>query len=150
MSYMNLGGSGATLGLAIAMAISRSAHLRSIGRISVVPGIFNINEPILFGAPIIMNPILGIPFILIPMLNVTIAYFATSMDFAGRVVALVPWTTPGPLAAFLSTNFHFGSLFLALGLLVLSTLLYLPFLNIYSKSLIAQEQVDKVAKAATA
>ncbi|WP_062263427.1 PTS sugar transporter subunit IIC [Endozoicomonas arenosclerae] len=149
-NYMNLGGSGATLGLAIAMAISRSAHLRSIGRISVVPGIFNINEPILFGAPIIMNPILGIPFILIPMINVTVAYFATSMDFAGRIVALVPWTTPGPLAAFLSTNFHFGSLFLALGLLVMSTLLYLPFLNIYSKSLIAQEQADSVAKAATA
>lgn len=149
-NYMNLGGSGATLGLAIAMAISKSAHLRSIGRISVVPGIFNINEPILFGAPIIMNPILGIPFIMIPMLNVTIAYFATSMDLAGRVVALVPWTTPGPLAAFLSTNFHFGSLFLALGLLVMSTLLYLPFLNIYSKSLIAQEQADSQPKAATA
>lgn len=147
-NYMNLGGSGATLGLAIAMAISKSAHLKSIGRISIVPGMFNINEPILFGAPIIMNPILGIPFIMVPMINVTIAYFATSMDIAGKVVALVPWTTPGPLAAFLSTNFNFGSLFLALGLLVLSTFLYLPFLNVYTKSLMAQEQADKVKKAA--
>ncbi len=147
-NYMNLGGSGATLGLAIAMAISKSAHLRSIGRISIVPGIFNINEPILFGAPIIMNPILGIPFILIPMINVTIAYFATSMDLVGRVVALVPWTTPGPLAAFLSTNFNFGSLILALGLLVLSTGMYLPFLRVYTKSLMVQEQREKVKEEA--
>lgn len=149
-SFVFLGGSGATLGLAIAMAISKSAHLRSIGRISVIPGLFNINEPILFGTPIIMNPIMGIPFLLIPMINVALAYFASSLDIIGRIVALVPWTTPGPLAAFLSTNFSISALLFSLGIVTLSTILYMPFLNMYTKSLLMQEEMAEKAKLATA
>ena len=60
--YVYIGGAGATLGLAIAMALSKNAHLKSIGRLSVIPGLFNINEPIMFGTPVVMNPILFIPF----------------------------------------------------------------------------------------
>ncbi|WP_252179383.1 PTS sugar transporter subunit IIC [Endozoicomonas sp. 4G] len=149
-SFVYLGGAGATLGLAIAMSISKSAHLRSIGRLSVVPGLFNINEPVIFGAPVIMNPILGIPFIGVPLINVTVAYLATSMDLVGRVVALVPWTTPGPLAAFLSTNFSVTALLLSLALVAFSTVAYLPFLNVYSRSLEAQESEQASGKAVTA
>ena len=149
-SFVYLGGSGATLGLAIAMAISKSAHLRSIGRLSVVPGLFNINEPVLFGAPIVMNPILGIPFIIVPLINVTVAYLATSLGLVGRVVALVPWTTPGPLAAFLGTNFSITALILSLGLVAFSTVAYLPFLRVYAKSLETQEQGQAEGQAVTA
>ncbi|AMO57124.1 PTS system cellobiose-specific transporter subunit IIC [Endozoicomonas montiporae CL-33] len=149
-SFVYLGGSGATLGLAIAMSISKSAHLRSIGRLSVVPGLFNINEPVLFGAPIVMNPILGIPFIVVPLINVTVAYLATSLDLVGRVVALVPWTTPGPLAAFLGTNFSISALILSLALVAFSTVAYLPFLRVYAKSLESQEQSEAQGEAVPA
>ncbi len=65
----------------------------------VVPGVFNINEPILFGAPIIMNPLFFLPFVLVPMVNATLAYFALKLDLVSRVVSMTPWTTPAPIGA---------------------------------------------------
>ncbi len=70
---------GSTLPLALLLIRSKAVHLRTIGRMGIVPGMFNINEPILFGAPIIMNPLFFIPFVLVPMVNATLAYFA--LDF---------------------------------------------------------------------
>ncbi|MGL6064341.1 MAG: PTS sugar transporter subunit IIC [Fusobacteriaceae bacterium] len=134
-SFIYIGGVGTTLGLAIAMISSRNKHINSVGKLSIIPGIFNINEPILFGAPIVMNPILGIPFILVPLLNATIAWYATKYEIVGRIVTLVPWTTPGPLAALLGTNFNFPAMILSFALILLSYLIYRPFLNIYEKTL---------------
>ena len=136
--FVLLGGIGSTLGLAIAMALSKNAHLKSIGRISVAPGIFQINEPVMFGAPVVMNPILGIPFLTIPLISTVIAYFAAYHNLIGRVVTLVPWTTPAPLSALLATNFSVSALVLSLSLLVLSTLAYMPFLRMYEKTLEAE------------
>ena len=97
-----------------------------------------------------MNPILGIPFIVVPLINVTVAYLATSLDLVGRVVALVPWTTPGPLAAFLGTNFSISALILSLALVAFSTVAYLPFLRVYAKSLESQEQSEAQGEAVPA
>ncbi|TKF86884.1 PTS sugar transporter subunit IIC, partial [Vibrio sp. F13] len=67
--------------------------------LGVVPAMFNINEPVIFGSPIVMNPIMFIPFVGAPMINAIIAYFATSMDWIGKMVSLVPWTAPAPIGA---------------------------------------------------
>lgn len=142
-SYAFMGGVGTTLGLAIAMIRSKNAHIKSIGKISIVPAFFNINEPIMFGMPIVMNPILIIPFIFVPILNSTIAWFLTKFGIIGHIVTLVPWTTPGPLAALLSTNFNFGSMIVSLALIGLSYAIYTPFLKVYETSLIGEEKKDK-------
>lgn len=82
------------MGLVICYLRSRSVHLRSIGRLSVVPSIFNINEPVIFGTPIVMNPVFFIPFLLAPMVNAIIAWAAMQFDLIGRVISVVPWTAP--------------------------------------------------------
>ncbi|UGQ16495.1 PTS cellobiose transporter subunit IIC [Borrelia sp. RT5S] len=142
-SLVYIGGSGATLGLAAAMMLSKAQHLRTIGRLSFIPGLFNINEPMIFGSPIILNPILGIPFILVPLINVVVAYSLTNFGFIERVRTLVPWTTPSALAAFISTGLDFKALILSLLLLILSTLIYFPFLKAYEKVLLKQENTRK-------
>ncbi|WP_297244974.1 PTS cellobiose transporter subunit IIC [uncultured Brachyspira sp.] len=133
--YVYIGGAGATLGLAIAMALSKNSHLKSIGRLSVIPGLFNINEPIMFGTPVVMNPILFIPFIGVPIINAIIAYTVLKIGIVGKIVSLVPWTTPGPLGAFLSTNLSVPAMILSLCLVFLSYLIYTPFINAYAKTL---------------
>jgi PTS system cellobiose-specific IIC component len=134
-SFVYLGGAGATLGLAIAMSRSKSEHLSAIGKLGTIPGLFNINEPIIFGAPIVMNPILFIPFIGIPIINATIAWYALKFGLVGKIVTLVPWTTPGPIAAFLSTNFGVTALLLSTFLVFLSYVIYKPFVAVYEKEL---------------
>ncbi|MGL5124464.1 MAG: PTS cellobiose transporter subunit IIC [Fusobacteriaceae bacterium] len=134
-AYVYIGGAGATLGLALAMMVSKNAHIKSIGKISVIPAVFNINEPIMFGAPIVMNPLLFIPFVGIPVLNASIAWFATKFNLVGKIVSLVPWTTPGPIGALLGTNFSVSAFILSCGLIALSFFLYIPFLRVYEKSL---------------
>lgn len=95
--FIVIGGSGATMGLVFCYLRSRSAHLRSIGRLSVVPSIFNINEPVIFGTPIVMNPVFFIPFLLAPMVNAVLAWAAMKFDLIGRVISVVPWTAPARL-----------------------------------------------------
>ena len=106
--YLLIGGVGSTLPLALMLLRSKAVHLRTIGRMGVVPGVFNINEPILFGAPIIMNPLFFLPFVLVPMVNATLAYFALKLDLVSRVVSMTPWTTPAPIGASWAANWSFS------------------------------------------
>ncbi|MEI0610661.1 PTS cellobiose transporter subunit IIC [Brachyspira pilosicoli] len=142
-SYVFMGGVGTTLGLAIAMVRSKNEHIKSIGKLSIVPAVFNINEPIMFGAPVVMNPVLMIPFIALPIINATIAWIFTKLNIIGHIVSLVPWTTPGPLAALLATNLNFGSMILSLVLIFTSYLAYIPFLKAYEISLEKEESANK-------
>ncbi|VEA68290.1 PTS system oligo-beta-mannoside-specific EIIC component [Serratia rubidaea] len=112
--YLLIGGVGSTLPLAFLLLRSRAAHLRSIGKMGVVPSIFNINEPILFGAPIIMNPVFFLPFILVPMINATFAYIATKLGWVAQVVSLTPWTTPAPIGASWAANWALSPLLMCL------------------------------------
>ncbi|WP_281816047.1 PTS cellobiose transporter subunit IIC [Brachyspira pilosicoli] len=142
-SYVFMGGVGTTLGLAIAMVRSKNEHIKSIGKLSIVPAVFNINEPIMFGAPVVMNPVLMIPFIALPIINATIAWIFTKLNIIGHIVSLVPWTTPGPLAALLATNLNVGSMILSLVLIFTSYLAYIPFLKTYEISLEKEESANK-------
>ena len=118
---------------------SRSAHLRSIGRLSVVPSIFNINEPVIFGTPIVMNPVFFIPFLLAPMVNAVLAWAAMKFDLIGRVISVVPWTAPAPVGATWALGWDFRAAILVLVLACVSAIIYFPFFKVYEKQLLQQE-----------
>lgn len=138
--FIVVGGSGSTMGLVFLYLRSRSAHLRSIGKLGLVPSIFNINEPIIFGSPVVMNPLLFIPFVTAPLVNAVIAYIATRTDMVNHVISLAPWTTPGPIGAAWSTGWDFRAVILVGVLIVISTLIYYPFFKIYERQLLASEK----------
>lgn len=145
--YLLIGGVGSTLPLAFLLLRSKAIHLRTIGRMGVVPGVFNINEPILFGAPIIMNPLFFLPFVLVPMVNATFAWFALDLDLVSRVVSMTPWTTPAPIGASWAANWSFSPVILCLICMVTSAVMYFPFLKAYEKQLLEQEHENAVEHA---
>ncbi|MGR5096774.1 PTS sugar transporter subunit IIC [Vibrio maritimus] len=138
--FIVLGGSGATFSLVLLYLRSKSAHLKTIGRLGVVPAMFNINEPVIFGSPIVMNPIMFIPFVGAPMINAIIAYFATSMDWIGKMVSLVPWTAPAPIGAAWGAGWQLNNAVLVFILIGVNLVVYYPFFKIYEKQLLAEEQ----------
>ena len=138
--YLLIGGVGSTLPLAFLLLRSKAIHLRTIGKMGVVPGLFNINEPILFGAPIVMNPVFFLPFILVPMVNAVLAYVATSMGLVARVVSLTPWTSPAPLGASWAANWAFSPVIMCLVCMAMSAVMYYPFLKAYERTLLKQQE----------
>lgn len=145
-SYVFLGGTGATLGLIIAIFIaSRRADHRQIARLALPSGIFQINEPILFGLPIIMNPVMFIPFVLIQPLLAGITITAYYLGIIPPVTNIAPWTMPTGLGAFFNTNGSIAALLLALFNLGVAVMVYLPFVVISNKaqSEIEQEETEE-------
>ncbi|MEJ8323793.1 PTS sugar transporter subunit IIC [Kosakonia sacchari] len=140
--YLLIGGVGSTLPLALLLIRSKAVHLRTIGRMGIVPGMFNINEPILFGAPIIMNPLFFIPFVLVPMVNATLAYFALDFGLVARVVSMTPWTTPAPIGASWAANWAFSPVIMCLICMATATLMYYPFFKAYEKQLLEQDTAE--------
>ena len=92
------------------MMFSKSTYLKSLGRLSFLPGLFNINEPVIFGTPIVMNPILGIPFIVAPLITTTLSYFLTVANIIPMMAARLAFAIPAPIAAWMSTNWVLGSI----------------------------------------
>lgn len=137
--FIVIGGSGATMGLVFCYLRSRSAHLRSIGRLSVVPSIFNINEPVIFGTPIVMNPVFFIPFLLAPMVNAVLAWAAMKFDLISRVISVVPWTAPAPVGAAWALAGISAPAILVVVLACVSAIIYFPFFKVYEKQLLEQE-----------
>jgi PTS system cellobiose-specific IIC component len=126
--YMSMGGSGVTIGLLVAVLIAgKREDMKQITKLSLAPGIFNINEPVIFGMPIMLNPILAIPFILTPLITGTIGYIATSIGFAAKAVVMVPWPTPPLINAYLATAGDIGAVITQAFCIILSILIYLPF-----------------------
>lgn len=146
--YLLIGGVGSTLPLAILLLRSRATHLRTIGKMGFIPGLFNINEPILFGAPIIMNPVFFLPFIFVPMINAVIAWFAIDLGLVAKVVSLTPWTTPGPIGASWAANWAVSPVILSLLCMTSAALMYLPFLRAYEKQLLDKEAQDEAKNGA--
>lgn len=143
--FVMIGGSGATLGLAILFAFrAKSAYGKALGKTAFVPSIFNINEPMIFGAPIVLNPMLIIPFIIAPILNGMIAWFATSAGLINNVVASSPWTLPGPIGAFLACGNDWRAALLSIILIILSIMIYYPFFKMYDKDLLIEEKSSGV------
>ena len=123
------GGSGATLGLIIAIFLfSKRAHYKTLAKMASPAGIFQINEPMIFGLPLVLNPMMAIPFIFIPAINIFIAWFFTAViPFAGLIEVGAPWTTPPIISAFLSTNGSITATILAAVTFALSIIMYAPF-----------------------
>ncbi|MBB6217874.1 PTS system cellobiose-specific IIC component [Anaerosolibacter carboniphilus] len=143
--YITLAGSGATMALVLMMLRSRSKQLKMVGEVAFLPGLFNINEPVTFGSPIVMNPILGIPFILAPIANLIIAYIVTSIGLVGKAFAAAPWTTPPFIGAGLATM-DFKAVLLVFALIAIDYVIYFPFFKMYEKNLIEQEMTEVEAK----
>lgn len=140
-SFVIMGGSGATLGLTIFLAfLAKSEQLKVLGRAGVVPSIFNINEPIIFGLPIIYNPYLAIPFFLAPMVSASTAYWAIKLQLVNPIIAQVPWPSPIGIGAFIGTAGDFRAFLLALVNGVIAFLIYLPFIKIYDNKLLKEER----------
>ena len=132
--YCTLGGSGATIGLIIAIFIaSKREDYKTIAKLSIPPGIFQINEPIIFGIPIVLNPMMMIPFILGPLVSATIGYISISIGFASRLYIEIPWTTPPLLNGFLASGGDIKTVITQLICIVALTLIYLPFVIMANK-----------------
>lgn len=137
--YMLIGGSGATLVLSFLCRKSKVKQLRETGEISLLPSLFNIDEPILFASPLVANEIMFIPFIFIQPTIGVIAYFATKYDLVGKSFIRVPWVTPAPIGAWIST-LDWRSLVLVISLALLSGLMYYPFFKRYEQKLLQKNK----------
>lgn len=133
-SFSLFGGGGCTIALLIAIFIlSRRKDHRTIAKLSFLPGIFNINEPVMFGLPVVLNPVLMIPTVLVPTFNLIIAYFATSIGIIGKTVVAAPWTTPPVIQAYLSTGGDVKAAILAAILLILDIFIFMLFVLVSNR-----------------
>ncbi|MDT1997189.1 PTS cellbiose transporter subunit IIC [Carnobacterium divergens] len=138
--FVWIGGAGATLSLVVLFLFSKSEYLRSLGKLSLLPGLFNINEPIIFGAPIVMNPILGLPFILAPLVTTTLSYILTVTNVVPMMTARLPFTVISPIAAWISTNWSIMAGILVIINFFISLAIYYPFFKVFEKQQLAREQ----------
>ena len=140
--FGDIGGSGCTLGLVIYILVFSQRHdNRLVANISLFPSLVNINETVIFGMPIVLNPLLDIPFILAPLISLTVGYFLIQIGFCPRVIMEVPWVMPPVLHGFLVTG---GNIYGALSQLLctsLSFLVYAPFIFIYEKKQRKEEYI---------
>ncbi|CZD38473.1 lactose-specific PTS transporter subunit EIIC [Streptococcus pneumoniae] len=144
MFIVTMGGTGATLVVPFMfMWLTKSKRNRAIGRASVVPTFFGVNEPILFGAPLVLNPIFFIPFIFAPIANVWVFKFFIEILGMNSFTANLPWTTPAPLGLVLGTNFQVLSFILAALLIVVDVVIYYPFLKVYDEQILEEERSGK-------
>ncbi|KRN64283.1 PTS cellobiose transporter subunit IIC [Carnobacterium maltaromaticum] len=129
-NFIKVGGAGGTLGLAIlCVFVAKSAQFKTLGKLAIAPGIFNINEPLIFGIPIVLNPVMMIPFIITPVVLVIVAYFAMAtglVDFTNGTN--LPWTTPPIVSGFLLNGWR-GAL-LQVVQIGLSMAIYFPFFKL--------------------
>ena len=136
--FVVIGGCGSVLALAAMLCCSKSKQLKTIGRLGIVPAFFNISEPIIFGLPLMLNPIFFIPFMVTSALNGAIAFITMQVGLIGKSFAMLSWQMPSVFGAFLSTmDWKAPILFVAL--MVLDGIIYYPFFKIYEKQLVKEE-----------
>lgn len=144
MFIVTLGGTGATLIVPFMfMLLAKSKRNKVVGRASVVPTFFGVNEPILFGAPIVLNPVFFVPFILAPIVNVWIFKFFVDTLGMNSFTANLPWTTPAPLGMLLGLNFQGLAIILIFVLLIVDSLIYYPFFRVYDEQVLEEERSGK-------
>ncbi|MDR0297467.1 MAG: PTS sugar transporter subunit IIC [Streptococcaceae bacterium] len=138
--FLTVTGSGLTMGLAIFLLFfAKSEQLKAIGKVEIGPAIFNINEPILFGMPIVLNPFMGVPFMLAPLASGILTYLAIYTQIIPPFTGiLVPWTTPAILSGLLAGGWQ--AMLWQILMLVLAGAIYWPFARKYDRQLYAQEQ----------
>lgn len=136
--FMILGGAGATIGLNILMLRSKDKQMKTLGKLAILPSIFNINEPIIFGVPIVLNPVLAIPFIGVQTVNGILTYIMMKLDILGKTYTYVPWTTPAPIGAAIATM-SILAFFWIIFLIFLDIFMWYPFFKTYEKQLLKEE-----------
>lgn len=131
--FIWIGGAGATLALVCLFLKSKSQYIKSLGKLCIIPGIFNINEPVIFGAPIVMNPILAIPFIVAPIVMTIVSYLFTVSGLVPLMMAKLPFTLPSPLAAVMSTDWSIMAGVLVVINFIIALVIYYPFFKMFEK-----------------
>ncbi|WP_288172159.1 PTS transporter subunit EIIC, partial [Streptococcus pneumoniae] len=123
------------LGLVLAILIfSRNSHYRKVAKLGLAPVLFNIGEPVNYGLPVVLNPLLFIPFVLSPVFMATVAYWATSWGLVSPVTQNVTWVMPPILYGFFSTAFDWRAIILSVVCLIISVLTYFPFVKMADKT----------------
>lgn len=145
-NFVFIGGGGATIGLVIVVAmVARRKHAskrsKILSPITLTPGLFNINEPTMFGLPVVLNVTLLLPFVLAPMVNALIAYTAMASGIVPLTYVAASWTMPPIISGFLATGSIRGSL-LQVVIIILDILLYLPFYSTLEKTFLKDEQAE--------
>ena len=144
--FATFGGAGSTLSLLIAMLLfCNSKRVKELGKLAFVPGIFGINEPIIFGLPILLNPLMLVPFMLVQTINIVISYICMSIGLVPLCTGVaIPWTMPVIISGFLATGWQ-GAVLQAL-LLILGVFIYMPFIKMMDKQYLSDETktVDQV------
>ena len=137
--FATFGGCGSTLSLLIAMLLfCHSKRIKELGKLALIPGVFGINEPIVFGLPIVLNPMILIPFMLVPTINIVISYFCMSIGLVPICTGVaIPWTMPVVLSGFLATGRQRAVLQLLL--LILGVFIYMPFIKMMDKQYLEDE-----------
>ncbi len=136
---MCLGGTGSTLGLVLAMLRSRSKMYQSLGKMGLPSAIFCINEPVIFGFPIVMAPIMMNPFVATPMILGTATFLLMKIGLVGKIVFQVPWTIPPIIGPYLATNGSVGAAIWSACTIVIAYLIYLPFFKMAEKKQVLLE-----------
>lgn len=137
---MTIGSTGAILGLVLCMFTAKSKRYQAMRNLSIMPAIFNISEPVMFGVPVILNPTLMIPFILVPMILQFITYFLMKLHIIGMIVAQVPWTTPTIISGFLMTGGDWRAAVWQAIELIFAILAYYPFFKSLDRQALKQEE----------
>lgn len=141
-SVMNFGGTGATIGLTILSCFSKAESQKTLGKLSIFPSIFNINEPMVYGFPIMFNPVLMVPFILVPLVNILSTWFLMSTNIIGGAYIPIPWTTPPIFNGFLMSGGNIGTAIWTGLLVLISVAIYYPFFKVAEKI-----ELDKLGEA---
>lgn len=139
--FQGWGGVGATLPLSVIMIFCcKSKQIKTLGKLTVGPAIFGINEPMVFGLPLVLNPVMLIPFFLCPLMCVSVSYWAMSLGLVAKTTGVViPWTTPPIISGFLSTNDWRAAVLQAI-LLIACALIYYPFIKSLDKKMLKEEE----------
>ncbi|SKC56946.1 PTS sugar transporter subunit IIC [Maledivibacter halophilus] len=136
--FIVIGGAGATFGLVLLLLRSKSKQLKTVGKLGILPALFGINEPVIFGTPLVLNPMFFIPFVFAQSINAVIAYLFMCFGIIGKTYIMGGWNLFSPIGAFISTM-DWKAFVLVVCLIVLDILIYLPFFKAYEKKLVKME-----------
>lgn len=147
--FVWVGGAGATIALAALMVFAgKSQFAKQMGKFTIIPAIFNINEPLVFGTPVVMNPYFAAPFILAPLAMGIITWFAMGvLHIVSYPIAVVPWVLPGPIGALMATGFDWRAAVLCVVDVIVAILIWFPFFKAWDKSMLAREEAAAQAQA---
>lgn len=135
-----MGGTGATLVVPfLFLLFAKSKQLKAVGKTAVVPCCFAVNEPLLFATPIVLNPYFFIPFLVTPMVNVSLFKFFVDVLKMNSFIYVLPWATPAPIGLILGTGVSLLAVVLAVLLIVVDSIIYLPFIKAYDATLVEEE-----------